>query len=198
VTGFAYWHPVLYRLLMTGLYGRHFSARYEAVAEKIPAGASVLDAACGDCLLWEFLAGKGVSYTGLDLNERFLGRAARRGIRVVAADLRAGGLPRADFVVLQGSLYQFIPEHRAVIDSLLGAAGTALILSEPVRNIALEGGRFGSVLADWATRVRGQSYPSRFSRAEFVALLREHGASSIEEIPGGRDVVGVIPKGPRR
>ena len=47
--------PLLYESLMLALYGRHYAARFRAIAELIPAGSSVLELCCGPGILFRAL-----------------------------------------------------------------------------------------------------------------------------------------------
>src|SRR6516165_10754236 len=97
---------------MIGLYGCHYGARYRAIAGLIPGGSSVLELCCGPGILHDrYLRKKGVDYTGLDINPRFIARVCRRGGKGIVRDLHADApLPPADVVVMQASLYQFLPD----------------------------------------------------------------------------------------
>ena len=44
-------------------------------------------------------------------------------------------LPAADYVIMQASLYQFLPDAQPMVDRMLQAAHRQVILTEPVRNI---------------------------------------------------------------
>src|SRR5947208_245210 len=123
---------------MRTLYGRHYGARYRAIADLVPAGSSVLDLCCGPGFLHDpHLRGKGVVYTGLDINRRFVARLRRRGATALVWDLNDGReLPTADFVVIQASLYQFLPEPRPLLRRMLRAAREAVVVAEPIRNLS--------------------------------------------------------------
>ena len=56
-----YKSPLLYEAVMLALYGRHYFARYRAIADLIPAGSSVLDLCCGPAILYSrYLRNKNV------------------------------------------------------------------------------------------------------------------------------------------
>ena len=81
-------------------------------------------------------AAKAVDYTGLDLNARFVARVERRGGRGCVWDLHDDRpLPEADIVVMQASLYQFLPDPAPVVRRMLAAARERVIIAEPVRNL---------------------------------------------------------------
>lgn len=57
---------------MALLYGRHYSSRYQAIADLIQPASTVLDLCCGPGVLYRrFLRKKAVNYTGIDLNSNF-------------------------------------------------------------------------------------------------------------------------------
>src|SRR6185437_9874195 len=118
---------------MRALYGRRYAARYRAIADLIPAGSSVLDLCCGPGTLHDrYLSRKGVDYTGLDVNARFVARVTRRGGRGLVWDLQEGrALPPADSVVMLASLYQFLPDPAPVLLRMLRAARERVVVAEP-------------------------------------------------------------------
>ncbi|HWF26421.1 MAG TPA: hypothetical protein VG275_13280, partial [Solirubrobacteraceae bacterium] len=62
-----------YELVMRALYGRHYAARMAAVAEQVPAGASVLELCCGPATLYRrYLRRRAGSYIGVDVNDGFV------------------------------------------------------------------------------------------------------------------------------
>src|SRR5262245_3683514 len=137
-TSFVYRNAHVYELVMRLLYGRHYWDRYRAVAELIPAGASVLDVCCGPGTIYErFLRDKSVAYRGLDINPRFVQRLQRRGVVADVWDARQDRpLPIAEYVLLQASLYHFLPHANRLVDRMWQAATRQVIIAEPVRNLA--------------------------------------------------------------
>lgn len=132
-----YRSALLYELLMVMLYGRHYSGRYRVIADLIPPQSSVLDLCCGPAVLYHrYLRRKSINYTGLDLSRVFIERLQQRGAQGQVWDLQEGGaLPAADYVIMQASLYQFLPDAQPIVDRMLRAARREVILAEPVRNI---------------------------------------------------------------
>jgi Methionine biosynthesis protein MetW len=133
-----YRSSVLYEMAMVALYRQHYGARYEAVAGLIPAGATVLELCCGPAVLyWRYLRQKNVTYRGLDLSERFVRKLSGRGVAAEVWDLRSNRpLPSADYVVMQASLYHFLPDASPIVDRMLEAAGRQVVVAEPIRNLA--------------------------------------------------------------
>lgn len=131
-----YWHPLIYTMLIRLSYGRVYLQRYQAIADLVDKRSSVVDVCCGDCTIYSFLKEKDVDYLGLDFNPCFVDKANKKGIKARLFDIRKDALPKADYILLQGSLYQFHPDEAGIIGKLLAAAKRQLILSEPVKNRA--------------------------------------------------------------
>jgi len=133
-----YRNQTVYEFIMLLLYQQHYASRYRVIAELIPTGATVLDVCCGPAVLYtRFLSDKGVNYIGLDLNNHFA-TTESKGIKMIRADLAIiPELPAADFVVMQASLYHFLPHSVvSVIGKMLKAAKQNVIIAEPVRNLS--------------------------------------------------------------
>ncbi len=142
-----YWHPFLYELSLRASLKRSYRKRYEAVAGLIGPGRTVVDICCGDCKIHSFL--KGADYLGLDFNRTFVKSALARGINAREFDVRRDPIPAADDVLMIASLYQFIPDHLAILKKAYAAAEKRLILCEPVRNHADSRNRLLSWAAKW-------------------------------------------------
>src|SRR3981081_1599602 len=113
-----------YELLMRVLYGRHYAARLRVAAARVRSGASVLELCPGPGALYErHLRGRAGAYTGLDVNHRFVARLQRLGAGGPLLALNdAQARPGADVVIMQASLYHFLPGAQAVVDRMLAAA----------------------------------------------------------------------------
>jgi SAM-dependent methyltransferase len=195
-----YRNALVYELVMLGLYGRHYGARYRAVAGLIPDGSSVLDLCCGPGVLFDrYLRVRSVEYTGIDVNPRFVARVNRRGGRGVLDNLGdSRPLPEADTVVMQASLYQFLPDPAPVVRRMLRAARERVIIAEPVRNLATGPNPWLAVLARRLTDPGLGARPARFTEASFDAFVAGLGVSVTRSfrIPGGREKVVVLdPRG---
>jgi len=186
----------LYELLMILLYGRHYAGRYRAIADLIPAHSSVLDLCCGPAVLYHrYLSQKSVRYTGLDLSPAFIENLKRRGVNGQVWDLqREAALPETDYVVMQASLYQFLPNPQPVVDRMLRAARKQVIFAEPIRNIT------SSKLAPFAFLGRHFTDPGdgqsahRFTEATLDRFFSRYSSrlSMAFSIPGGREKVIVL------
>jgi SAM-dependent methyltransferase len=191
-----YHSPLVYGLAMRALYGRHLAARYRAVAELIPAGSSVLDVCCGPgALHHRYLRRKRVDYTGLDVNRRFVARVNRLGGRGLVWDLTEDrALPPADTVVMQASLYQFLPDPGPVVRRMLGAARERVIVAEPVRNLSTGNVPVLSAYARRHTDAGLGARPLRFTEPTLDAFFASLGAPICRSFltPGGREKVYVL------
>ena len=186
-----------YGLAMRVLYGRYYAARDAAVAAHVPDGASVLDLCCGPARLYEReLRGRVGSYVALDASERFVARLRRRGVDARRADVATAELPVADVVVMQASLYHFLPSAEAMVRRMRAAARGSVIIAEPVRNLASS--RLGLVarLGAGAAATTEGAQPQRFDAESLRALLRGPqfaGAVVFQApIPGGREHLYVL------
>ncbi len=116
----------------------------------------MLELCCGPGTLYlRYLRARTSAYTGLDVNSRFVEQLRQRGVDARLLDLASGAgepLPAADVVVLQASLYHFLPAPERILDRMLAAARDRVIVSEPVRNLASSDlplvGRLGRRAAD--------------------------------------------------
>lgn len=181
---------------MRALYGRHYAARYHALATIIPDNASVLDVCCGPPIFYKrFLKAKNVSYIGVDINERFVQQVRNSGAEGMLMDLRdAQNLPLADVVIMQASLYHFLPDPSPIVDSMLAAARETVIVSEPIKNFAR------SRIPIIAGVARSQTDPgvggnkARFNEGDldrFFAAYEELLERTMT-VPGGREKVYVL------
>ena len=187
-----------YELLMRGLYGRHYGDRMRAVSEQVPDGASVLELCCGPGTLYlRYLQTRTRAYVGIDVNPGFVERLKRHGIDARRVDLASSPgdpLPPADAVIMQASLYHFLPDPERILDRMLAAARDRVIVSEPVRNLASSDlpliGRLGRGAADPGVGGHGQ----RFTEETLEALMARHRERTLKSfpIPGGRERVYVL------
>jgi len=178
------------------LYGRHYTSRYRAIAELIPGGSSVLDLCCGPALLYHrHLRSKAVLYTGLDINANFIAKLIRQGGNGQVWDLRSeAGLPSADYVVMQASLYHFLPDASPVVDRMLRAARERVIIAEPIRNLATSDSRLLSLLGRLFTNPGVGEHSLRFTEASLADFFSGYSSRVVESftIAGGREQVYVL------
>ena len=192
-----YRHPVAYELLMRALYGRHHAGRLRAVAEQIPPGASVLELCCGPGSLYlGWLRHRVGSYVGLDVNPGFVARLSARGVdaRITELGGDATPLPDAEIVVMQASLYHFLPHAEPVVDRMLEAASQSVIISEPIRNLT-SSRLFGIGAAARRATDPGVGHLTsarRFTESSLDKLMNRYDVRSTFLAPGGRDKIYVL------
>lgn len=190
-----YRNPLLYEIVMRLLYGRHYQARSRVIADLIEPHSSVVDLCCGSALLYrDFLRQKNVDYTGLDISFEFVEQLNRRGIRARQSDLRSSPtLPPADYAVMQSSLCYFLPDPHHIIDRMLAAAGKAVIIAEPIRNLSTSS---SPLLATIAVRLSGPGgdHAQRFDERSFDDVFARYSSriAARFKIPGGREKVYVL------
>ena len=195
-TSLVYRSAAGYELLRRVLYGSHYADRMRAVAGEVPAGASVLELCCGPGTMYlRHLRARAGSYVGVDVNPRFVERLRRRGVDARQLDLTGSEpLPSADVVILQASLYHFLPDAERIIDRMLSAAGDRVVVSEPVRNLASSRlplvGRIGRRAADPGVGGHAQ----RFTEESLGVLMGRYRERILRAfpIPGGREMVYVL------
>ena len=181
---------------MRVLYGRYYAARDAAVAAHVPDGASVLELCCGPARLYEReLRGRIGPYVAIDASERFVARLRRRGIDARRGDAATAELPVADIVVMQAGLYHFLPAADAMLRRMRAAARAAVIVAEPVRNLAASGNGLLARLGAGASATAEGAQPQRFDAASLRALVRGGFGDAIAfhgAIPGGREELYVL------
>lgn len=188
---------------MRALYGRHYSARMRVLAEQVPAGCSVLELCCGPgTLYWRHLRQRTSAYIGIDVNVRFVAALRRGGVdaRIVDLARSSESLPEADIVLMQASLYHFIPEAGAIIDRMLAAARNRVVVSEPVRNLASSEIPIIRLLGRRAANPGVGGHAQRFTEETLDQLMGPFGDRLLSAftIPGGREKVFVLDARPRR
>jgi SAM-dependent methyltransferase len=195
-TSLIYRSAFIYELVMRLLYGRHYDARYKAIAELIPNEMTVLDVCCGPAFLYQYtLRNRRVEYTGLDMNAAFIKRLIKRGGKGAVWDLREDKpLPRADYVIMQASLYHFLPDAKPIVDRLIAAANGQVIIAEPIRNLASSPSRVLAWLGRMLTDPGSGDQPHRFTEASLDRLFADYAPLVAHSflIAGGREKVYVL------
>jgi SAM-dependent methyltransferase len=195
-TSLVYRSSLIYEAIMLALYGRHYASRYRAMADLIPAGAEVLDVCCGPANLYHrYLSKKSVRYCGLDINARFIRRLLRTGASGQVCDLQSDReLPAADYVLMQASLYHFLPDPSPIVDRMLRAARKQVIIAEPIRNLADRRIPVLSSLARQFTDPGIGPAAHRFTERTLDDFFSRYAARVSQSflIPGGREKVYVL------
>ncbi len=201
--GLVYRSAIGYELVMRVLYGRHYAERLRAVADHVPAGASVLELCPGPGALYRrHLRGRARAYTGADLNPGFVDRLRRLGAEAVVVDLTGPDpLPEADVVIMQASLYHFLPSAEAIVERMLDAAAERVIVAEPIRNLSHSRRPGLAALGRRGTDPgSGAGHEQRFDEPALDRLMAAYGEAIVSAftIPGGREKVFVLDPRPAR
>lgn len=197
--GLIYSFPGLYTLAMKKLFGNNYESRYLTVSKFIKPNSSVVDICCGDTVLYNYLENKKVDYLGVDLSPAFVLYGLKRGLRMKLADVSNSTIPTGDYIVLQGSLYQF-KNPGQIINKLYHAAQKSLIISESIEkfedNPIIDKTFLKSVLpAIVGTRRKNPHF--RFNEKTFKRTLQKYSPHYVKT-KGGRDIVAVIMKSKAR
>lgn len=182
---------------MHALYGRYFDARYRAVADMIPAGATLVDVCAGSGDLYlKYLQVKNVQYLGLDASPQLVQWAQTHGVPVQYANIWEDAIPVGDYVVMQASLYQFIPQAEMILYKLLRAARRKVIITEPIRNLATSRNPLFSIVGRRFTVPPGNAdryYARRFDEQSLLRLFESIASfESAQHLPGNREIIGIF------
>lgn len=195
-TSVIYKSSFVYELAMRVLYGLHYNARYTSIVDLIPENSTVLDLCCGPALLFHrYLRNKSVTYTGLDINEKFIERLIRAGAAGEVWDLRSDReLPPSDYVIMQASLYHFLPDASNIVDRMLNAARKSVIIAEPVRNLTTSSSGLLSFIGRVLTNPGSGEQANRFNQKSLEAFFDRYQAYLRRSFPiaGGREVLYVL------
>lgn len=195
-SSFIYSNQTVYQLVMRMLYGRNFRARYEALAAEIPPHAQVIDLCAGDAYLYRhYLRKKGVNYLGLELSPQFVAAGQAQGVALQEFNVWKDKIPAAEIVIMQASLYQFLPNAEAVVQKMLAAAKRKVLIAEPIRNLSEEDSWLGKLSrALTKPRKEDEAYSGqRFNETTLRKLFNSFAAFEREFlIPGGREMIGVF------
>jgi SAM-dependent methyltransferase len=193
---FIYRNSRIYEIVMRLLYGRYYEDRYIALANLIPAGSSVLDLCCGPGVLYtRYLRGKSVRYVGLDVNERFIEALTSQGGAGIVMDLRDDNpLPKADYIVMQASLYHFIPRASQMVARMLKSANRQAIIAEPIQNLTSSSNPLLALAGRFFTNPGSGDQPHRFTESDLDQLISGLGTDCAQSflIPGGREKIYVL------
>ena len=192
-----YSHRALYHAIMRLLYGRHFEARYAAIAAEIPDSVEVIDVCAGDSYLYlKYLRSKHVNYLALDISPQLIAWAQRHGVPARQFDARRDELPIGDVLVMQASLYQFLPDAAPMIRKLLNAARQRVIITEPIRNLSDSKNPLLAFIGRKLTvpvTTDGTYAAQRFTPSSAGQLFRSfESLDRLTLLPGGREMLGVF------
>ncbi len=192
-----YSHRSIYHAVMRLLYGRHFEARYAAIAHEIPDHATVTDVCAGDSYLYlKYLRSKSVNYLALDISPQMIAWSQQHNVPAKLFDARHDELPVSDVIVMQASLYQFLPDARSMIVKMLNAARQQVIIAEPIRNLSDSKNPLFAFIGRRMTvpvTTAGEYAAQRFTQTSAETLFQSFEAlQRIAILPGGREMIGIF------
>lgn len=153
-------------LLYGGAYLKRFAPVVACIRER-----TVLELCFGDTVIAGWCRAHHVKWEGLDIHEKFVNCARKRGFSAHAADLKqTEKLPSAELCIITGSLYHFHGNESRMFRLMLAAA-PRVIISEPVRNWPPHESRTGKLLRKWLAGKNDPGY--RYDRKSFNEMLRE-------------------------
>jgi SAM-dependent methyltransferase len=169
-------------MALKALYGAELAARFAKLRELLPSEGTLLDVCAGDGAIADQLA-PGVKYIGVDGNAAFVAALKRRGLEAHLLDVRKDPLPRADTVLMMGSLYHFYPEQRRIVEKLKRAARRRAIVVEPHVNWSSKGGLLGWLSQRLSDPGIPGSYLGRLSAEDLEELATQRSASALLRMP---------------
>ena len=92
-------------------------------------------------------------------------------------------------------MYQFIPNHKKIVDKLIGMASSKVIISEPIKNISSSKIPLISTLARYAGNPGTGHSKLRFNKETFEDFFYKNYSQIIEKIElhsGGRELLVVL------
>jgi hypothetical protein len=194
-----YWHPLLYKKAMQLAYGEHYKIRYEKLIEYIPANCELLELCMGDAHFYlNYLKGKNINYKCADINPVFVKAAKKKGLNCTTLDVFTDQIPSCDYILMQASLYHFIPDEKKVIDKLLNACKKAVIISENVENLSNSSSGFKAWLGEYLSKAKSGQSKIKFTRqtlSETFASYKKH-IQIWEETKDSKEVIIVLEKHP--
>jgi SAM-dependent methyltransferase len=190
-----YWSMSFYEAALTLALGRHYDQIFSNVAALIPPGASVLDLCCGTARLYRrHLKRKNVLYRGLEFNKHFVSKLRHEGINVEQGDIRTACFPRMDYVVMCSSFHLVNEAREAVFQKMMAAATKAVIISEPVVNLAQHPNPWLARLARWLSNPGIGDFSFRYNLTQFKKFCSLKDMSYFLHQPGEPIAIAIFNK----
>jgi hypothetical protein len=194
-----YWHPWFYRKAMKWAYGEHYKIRYEALQKYIPGNCELLELCMGDAYFYlNYLQKKNIHYKCADINPIFVKAAWNKGLNATQMNIVTDPIPKSDFILMQASLYHFIPNEKKIIDKLLNACNKSVILSENVENLSNSASGLKSWIGTFLSKAKSGQSRIKFTRETLKKALEPY-SSHIkvwEETSDNKEVVIILEKHP--
>ncbi len=195
-----YRHKALYELLIRLLYRSNYDNKYSSIAKLVPKGSSVTELCCGPAILYKkYLYNHVNSYYGVDVNKGFISELRKLGGNGEVADLRnlEYDIPKAEVLLIQSSLYHFIPDNGAIdlLRRMVSASSGIVIISEPILNLT----NGSSPFLSWLSKVLGDpgtgpGHENRFDEQSLDLLFEQLGEFVIDnfKVADGKEKVYIL------
>ncbi len=124
-----YWSGSVYHAGIWLMHGQSLDRRYRYIASHV--GDSVVDVGCGTGVLADYIPGE-KKYLGIDLNERFLKYAQKKGRNVIRQDaLTFDRYNEYDACVIMDLLHHINPRHKEFLEKVMRDVRERVIICEP-------------------------------------------------------------------
>jgi hypothetical protein len=108
-------------------------------------------------------------------------------------NLLSDEIPPADIVLMQGSLYQFIPEEKNIIRRMLDASRKMVLLAEPVHNRAHSKNWMIRYVSQYAVNPGTGHKTERFNEQSLLECFRSFSELK-KTIKVGKEIIGIFEK----
>lgn len=124
-----YWSGSVYHAGIWLMHGTSLDRRYRYIAGQV--GDSVVDVGCGTGVLANYIPGE-KKYLGIDLNERFLKYARKKGRNVMMQNaLTFDRYSEYDACVIMDLLHHINPRHEEFLERVMRDVRKRVIICEP-------------------------------------------------------------------
>jgi hypothetical protein len=105
-------------------------------------------------------------------------------------------IPKTDYILMQGSLYHFIPEEKNLIQKLLEACNKEIIISESVDNLSNSESKIKSFLAEQFSKAKTGQSKLKFTTKTLSETFSEfkNQIKVWEEEPDSKEIIIVLKK----
>ncbi|MEH2238948.1 class I SAM-dependent methyltransferase [Nostoc sp.] len=194
-----YSNPTFYNITMRLIYGKGFHNRYKSIASLIPENSTVLEACCGDCYLYKhYLLPKNVKYTGLDINRNFISSAKKSGINVIYHNLLSSDyIPETEYIIIQASMYHFLPNDVDFIyKKLFEATKKEIIIVEPIKNFSTSSNWIIKLISRYLANPGTGHATQRFTATTFQEFCYRYSGNlkNLFKIANGREMCAIFHK----
>ncbi len=191
-----YSSPVFYTLTLRVIHGKELERRYREI-KRIAGSRKVFEVGCGPALLGRYVGKE--RYSGMDLNERFVRYAKKKGYDCTVGDIFKDDFPEGEVGVAVDVLHHITPGERELIERMRRNFQQVIVI-EPVSAFNVDMPEFLRRFWDSAFGDADGINPFekrkkwQFTEEELMGHMKELGADRV--YARGKDVVAIF-KGAR-